>query len=369
MKRVGRFLTIIFVLASLTSCGGKSPVSESVLRKDIEAYIAECDAQNGGKRSGIEAFEITKRQTSAENGLDKVYIKTMIKAEDGSMQTESEFMMSYEMYNDGWHLESAQVLAETIIPLVEPTYSEEELAQCIQSSGNYTNLTNVVIYDKSLDMEQGYAMYSLTCQDVHFNMVEMLDATVGVFFINEGYGGGKWTFGGDVVINSANDSWDLAGEYSCDFSWNRSDYKFYAYGTEADQLQYQLYCRKRNGNETEWKQYRAGDLDWFSLSPYTGDSFLIRVIDPSNYMRQYCSSGYSVRYEGMDFDAMKYAALTGGSYEGAKQFAVVFIGQDSAYITANVADVNENEMEIVVKCVPISIIRTLSLTEEIVPGE
>lgn len=366
MKMTKLLLPVCLLLLFLCACGEPSPVSEAQLREDIEAYIAERDPQTGGREYSVEAFEVTKRQTSTENGVDKAYIKTVIKANDDSMKTQIELVTNYEMYNDGWHWENAEILEEAVIPLIEPAYSEEDLSQCLQSSGNYPALTDVVIYDKTVDMEQGYATYSLACQDVHINMVKVLDVTVSASFINEGYSAGKWVFNEDVLINSTSEDWNLAGEYFCDFSWSRNDYEFYASGEENTPLQYHLFRRDHNESTAGWEQYSAGTLDWFSLSPYTKDSFLIKVIDPSDYMRRYYSSGYSVKYEGMDFGAMKYAAFT---CDGNKKFAVVFIGSDSAYITANVADVNESEMEIVVKCVPIHILQMQSLVEESTPRE
>lgn len=355
-----------FALLILSACGGTKPVSDVQLREDTATYIEECDAQTGSGEYRLEAFEIVKRQTSNENGVDKVWVKTVAKANDGSMKTEIELVMNYELYNDGWHWENAETLAETVIPLVEPAYSEVDLTQCIQSSGSYPGLTDVVVYDTNVDMEQGYATYSLTCRDVHINMEKALDITVGVPFVREGYSTGAWMFNWDVVINSVSENWSWVGEYIGDFFWNHDEYKFYASGEGSTPPQFCLYRRDHYKGTGEWEEYRVGTLDWFSLSPYTKDSFLLRVIDTSEWMREYYSKGYSVKYEGMDFNAMKYAAITD---DGTKKLAVVFCGPDSAYVTGNVADINRDKMEIVIECVPLQILQTLSLVEEITPNE
>ena len=207
----------------------------------------------------------------------------------------------------------------------------------------------MIIYDKTLDMERRYATYSVTACNERGYVTEELNFTISVFFMNFGYAGGGWGFNGDVTLNSARRIWDLDAKYSCTYRSNKyssTEYELYAYMTPGEQLHY-------IEGTTE------GNLVLIDLDSYTGEHFLTDVIGLSNRLREYYNRSNNVRYEGMDFSAMRYAFVQKNS--AAPDVIILFGENENDVYLCTHSNVYWNETlgggEIVIRCYPVSVTR------------
>ena len=95
---------IFFVIAilMLTGCG-KKPASEATLKEDLynSSNFSRFSEQLGMK---ITNLEVVKRQTTTEDKVDTVWVK--IKAAGDTAEGEMYYKMTYNLYNDGWLLET-----------------------------------------------------------------------------------------------------------------------------------------------------------------------------------------------------------------------------------------------------------------------
>lgn len=96
-------VAIFFVIAIslLTGCG-KKPASNSTLKSDLtnDSIFSRMSNQLGIK---ITDLEVVKRQTTEERRSDVVWVK--VNAAGKAVEGEMYYVMTYELYNEGWQLE------------------------------------------------------------------------------------------------------------------------------------------------------------------------------------------------------------------------------------------------------------------------
>lgn len=105
MKR--NLLVVILLgimLLLLTGCG-KKPASASTLENDL--YNSGSFSRFSNKLGmNITDFEIEKRQTTTESKVDIVWVS--VKAAGDTVKSEMYYKMTYNLYNDGWLLETIE---------------------------------------------------------------------------------------------------------------------------------------------------------------------------------------------------------------------------------------------------------------------
>jgi len=158
----------------------------------------------------ITDFEIVKRQTTPEDKTDTVWTQAALQDTEGTVQISGEYVMTYELYNDGWLLEHVDVTAQKVVPLSAPNPPAAQLENDVVQWG-YSGLTDVSIYDQTLDLENGKVSYSLTATDVHTYLTEYLDITLVYAFDTDTC---EWPqFCSNLIVNSSQENWDIAGSY------------------------------------------------------------------------------------------------------------------------------------------------------------
>ena len=294
----------------LSACGTPKVKNE----KEIGEDLVEGGYFPGNQTYVISNLEITKRRTDADNFSDIVYATVAASTDDGTVQYSGEFEIHYALYNDGWELESATSTNETYIPLAGPDFSEEELCSALVMNG-YSNCENLNIYDSGVDLENGVAYYSLTCDVPHSYSNEHLDATLLFYF------DGFWySFICNLAMNSYNCDWHIDGRfYNSEFATN-VDFDIALNGnsisvTENYYGKYENYFHSYNFF-----------LD-ISTRQFSVNDFVLECAD--SYYRKYIEDyGFNATLRG-DFDTLSYFDYVFVMPTGA----CVFVGKDHIGLT------------------------------------
>lgn len=99
-----RLLIIPFLLISLlslSSCSNMQPKSEQAIVADLNAstnYIAP--------PIDMDECEIEKRRTDEEAGIDLIYLT--VSGDNGEFECSLSYIVTYELYNEGWILETIE---------------------------------------------------------------------------------------------------------------------------------------------------------------------------------------------------------------------------------------------------------------------
>lgn len=146
MKKYGpdqikKCLWLLVLLIFLIALAGCSPSAKS--EKEIVDDLQENSAffSTGGELT-ITGYDVTKRRTDADNFADIVYLD--IYAENDDIDCILSYIMHYELYNDGWILESVERDYEgqwSIVPLHGMTDTElQEKLDYYISEGRYDTI-------------------------------------------------------------------------------------------------------------------------------------------------------------------------------------------------------------------------------------
>lgn len=280
---------VLLLLVGLCGCGGVRPASDAVLVGDLENYIkahSYLEYLDDGEECAIRGFEVIKRKTSSENGVDEVYVKAVIEAPDGSMQTNSEFTMIYEKYNDGWQLESMEETSRQVVPLIEPEGFEEEIEDSVRYRFKYFNMSDFTVYDKSVDVERGWATWSVRAHNDRGYLTEDLDAVAYLSFVSDGYEGGYWDLDWNIGTNSETRTWDQNAIYDEGY-YELTDDERILYGDRPDEVLHLL----------DLKDYSEYQL-----------------------MDEFFGGWHDLQYTGMDYSTIRYAFV--GTERGRKSQGV-----------------------------------------------
>lgn len=105
MKRNLLVLILLGIMLLLLTGCGKKPASASVLENDLynSGGFSRFSNELG---MNITDFEIEKRQTTTESKVDIVWVS--VKASGDTAKGEMYYKMTYNLYNDGWLLETIE---------------------------------------------------------------------------------------------------------------------------------------------------------------------------------------------------------------------------------------------------------------------
>lgn len=327
MKRTITIALAIIVALIITGCGTPTEKSEEGIQADIassEWYI------HNFPNYSIQKVEIIKRQTDAENFIDKVFAVATISNEDESVLGNIDILVEYGLYNDGWIMDSCEIDYEGqnhgayFFPQKELNLSDEEIAQAL------TNLTgteweNIEVYAKQSDLNAGVEEYSLTASEAHKYMVGYIDATIAYSFAGSA---GYWM--PYLIINSEYESWNIDGSY---------------YHAEYDRyldIRYNDCCVINYvGSDGRGGKEVVQNVLSQTLSPFEirlNELFANYAYHTSNYSRSFVEDGYQVKVNsdfGFDYYDCDYVIFD--SYGSAGPYDFLFIGKD--FIAAEGRDV------------------------------
>lgn len=160
VKTAKLFLPICLLLLFLCACGGPSPASEAQLRKDLESSEESLFSYYSEQlQASVTNFDVVKRQTIVEDQKDTAWVQVSI--EGPEVRGNFHYIMSYELYNDGWKLENVQQDREIgwrIEPLVGP-----EINLTSQLPPNAELISSTV----ELDANEPYATYEYTYTEIY----------------------------------------------------------------------------------------------------------------------------------------------------------------------------------------------------------
>lgn len=142
----------------LAGCAEKT-ADEAQLRADL--YNSDAFSKYANDRNmEITDFEIVKRQTDEAQKVDAVWIRANAASEE--VEAEMYYVMTYNLYNDGWLLESVEddeIDSWCFAPL--QGVSDDVIANDLQYFSNYEILNN------ELDLEQGRQTITFTYKESH----------------------------------------------------------------------------------------------------------------------------------------------------------------------------------------------------------
>lgn len=109
MRKYGLLLLsfVILLMAVLSACGGPEShiASAETLQQDLAEQAAfQCHAECLDVT--ISDLEIVKRQTTVENKIDRAWVHAYVSGP--RVEGEMYYLMTYELYNDGWLLENVE---------------------------------------------------------------------------------------------------------------------------------------------------------------------------------------------------------------------------------------------------------------------
>lgn len=200
---------ILFILLCSTMClllagCAEKTADESQLRADLYSnnmfskYANELDME-------ITSLEILKRQTTTESKTDKAWV--MIEAASNAVKGTMYYVMTYNLYNDGWLLESVEddeIDSWRFVPL--RGVSDDMIANDLQYFGNYEILNN------ELDLEQGRQTITFAFKESHLycdtTSTEQLIYEFGNVYYDFGTAcAGEW--GSSFVTLDSSTEWNL----------------------------------------------------------------------------------------------------------------------------------------------------------------
>lgn len=161
MKKRVSFVLALLLLLGLTACGGSKtpdPVSESTMKLDVACQddtIYESDM-------AIVSFEVEKRQTNEAEKTDFVWVN--VTAENENARYHAYSKLSYGLYNDGWLLDSYEVLEDSLeyINGLDPQVALARANECMDQ--HYAMLSNrskgvVELVDMSMNEDTCYCLF------------------------------------------------------------------------------------------------------------------------------------------------------------------------------------------------------------------
>lgn len=301
---------IIFILLCsamcllLAGCAEKT-ADESQLRADLYSnnmfsrYANELDME-------ITSLEIQKRQTTTESKTDKAWV--MIEAVSDAVKGTMYYVMTYNLYNDGWMLESVEddeIDSWCFVPL--QGVSDDVIANDLQYFSNYEILNN------ELDLEQGRQTITFTYKESHLycdtTSTEQLIYEFGNVYYDFGTAhAGEW--GSSFVTLDSSTVWNLQKicgtyRYSDGDTVTISDLDESTTGTyQANNgIEYKIAGTLTYGRSSWESSDRLLEIKGVSATDYHSD-YHFSIGEVEEYIGWY---GYSVICDSFNWSDVKYA--------------------------------------------------------------
>lgn len=215
MKKFLSVFCVLCIAAVLLCLSGCTPSvkNESEMGEDLYASAAfQYYRENAGFQ--IDSVEIIKRQTSPEEKVDSVWVTANVSGKDaeGTMS----FLLTYELYNDGWLFESAEENdIDTWKAAPIQGLDESELQNYLPADATITSIAT------DIDIGQQQVQYSYV---ENYPLCEIVRQREMDFYFGTTYynGFGIWQCSGATDIG-ASENWNIDGVWQ----YEKSD----GYGT------------------------------------------------------------------------------------------------------------------------------------------
>lgn len=135
---------LVFLLVFLSGCSDKSK-NEAAIIEDLQAHVAFISPT-----AKINDCEIIKRQTDKDARSDVVYVT--VNAESEQLTCTLSFVLRYELYNEGWLLESVN---RTDGPWEISGLNEDQLVSDIENHDYYFSDWSLDVQDVEI-VDEGY---------------------------------------------------------------------------------------------------------------------------------------------------------------------------------------------------------------------
>jgi len=319
-------LSLLFCLSSCTAVN--KVVSDDEIKSDLLSSLMEgivtvkddddCLSQiSSNYEYKFSDFEIEKRQTSAENKTDTIYVNATLSSTDEVIKYSGNFVINYSLYNDGWKLDEISVESLEYAPLQSTEFTIEQLANALESC-DYKNATNINVTNHKDDLENGFIYYYLTATCEYTYVTEYIDVDMTFYFCEDG-----WSSSNVYIseINASESNWHIAGKFC---NPNSTDDLILGVDGSVDTLSIEYTDRYKDHRKTisENHIYRIDDT---SLNKAIGDFFEeVNRLD-AEYITHYDFS-IIMRGDCTDYNSFEYVAWWAG---GGNRFdGMLFIGRD-----------------------------------------
>lgn len=247
--RITALALALLCLLGLAACGsGPKAASESTIREDVigwDEVIYSSDLE-------LVSLEIVKRQTNEDQKTDFVWVD--IVAENEDCRYIASCKLSYGLYNDGWLLDSYEVLEDSMEYLNGPDPNAvlaraNELMDQYYANFSSRNKGTVELVGLSVNGDRCVALIDHAEQmgqsgllTIHwrFNLILSLD--------EQGWTRGAW----DGTMRDYAYDWDLVGEWTG--SCGGEDFRMQVHSYDPDQksveVEYVFGSRRSDGVET-----------------------------------------------------------------------------------------------------------------------
>ncbi len=315
----------VLTILLLAGCGAKT-ASVSTLKEDLHNSdrFSRFSEQLGME---ITDLEVVKRQTDKDDRVDTVWVK--VKAAGDTAEGEMYYVMTYNLYNDGWRLETItddDVDLWHFEPLCAP--SEEEVLTQLSCYGDYS------ILDESLDIENGLKEIDFEYTEDHLYCRKSCTARLACEFESYyfGYEGGNiggWTYA--VFPLDEETVWDVCGTYYCEDEGKGVKFRYQIDKFDVDDLPTYIssepdndwYERFSGGRVGGW-QYSYGIESTKQFSNMTECALTAGLLDETS--DEYCMNyGYTVVSDSFDLRDISYVAA-------ANNWNALLIGPDGIYM-------------------------------------
>lgn len=300
MKMAKLLLSVCLLLVFLCACGAVKEVTEEQMAADLFSDDAFYEFRYINPME-IKKLEVEKRQTNVEDKVDTVWVQ--VAAQSDSAAGIMRYVMTYGLYNDGWHLDEVEenrAEAWSFTPTKGP--SEELIAQWLPDG--------VEIIDDTLWLEDGQEniTYSYTQSNSYCNIARKECLT----FTFDNTNMGLWNMFNTVTL-SEDTIWDVCGQYALYENGVKTDKTATIYEFSPNRVVWQF-----DSQPDYRREYNLVDVSSCSVNDY----YMNYAGYPSDrdYALRY---GYTFTINNINWSDIRYAS--------AFHFANIFIGENHIY--------------------------------------
>lgn len=242
-------MLVVLCLFGCTACSSTpDPVGESVIKNDVvcqDDIIYSADMH-------LTSLTVTKRQTTPEQKTDRVWVD--IVAENDESRYVASCMLSYGLYNEGWMLDSYEVLSDSFeyINGLDPAAALARANELMDEYySHFANRSKGVVELVDMAMNGDTA----TCLFDHAEKMGSGDLLtihwrfrIKYRMMKDGWSSGAW----DTTMNKYAFDWNLVGEWRGSNKGEDFYMKVYSYDPSAKtvDVEYAFGERRSSGVET-----------------------------------------------------------------------------------------------------------------------
>lgn len=231
MKKCIALVLALLTALTLTACGDQTPdpVNESTIKQDITCQddtIYENDLK-------LTAFAVEKRQTNPEEKTDFVWVNAS--AESESVRYNVYCKLSYGLYNDGWMLDSYEILEDSL-EFLNGIDSNAALARANEfMDGHFAKFSNrtkgtVELVDMAMDGEFGDCLFDVS-EDIGEGGLLTIHWRFHITYRLQEDGWSKGAWNGKMNLFAYD--WKLTGEWRGQAGGKDFWLKIHSYDSEA----------------------------------------------------------------------------------------------------------------------------------------